>query len=69
MEAERKKVMVAIDENEESYHALLWVLDNLQETLHSHQLLIFAAEPSPNYINVFAASLSSARLYATVNNS
>ncbi|KAL8140075.1 hypothetical protein V2J09_006096 [Rumex salicifolius] len=63
-----KKIMVAIDESEESCSALLWAVDNLRDTFNSHRLLIFAAEPPPNYINIFAASLSSARLYSTVNN-
>ncbi|KAL8137613.1 hypothetical protein V2J09_003614 [Rumex salicifolius] len=67
MERERKKVMVAIDESEESYYALLWALDNLHEILASRQLVIFASEPLPNYTNVFSASLSSARLYTTAN--
>ncbi|KAL9267150.1 Universal stress protein A-like protein [Drosera capensis] len=62
-EGKKKKVMVFIDETQESYYALLWVLENLQESLISSPLLIFIAEPPPNYINSFAASFSSARLY------
>ncbi|GAB4828851.1 hypothetical protein Ancab_018510 [Ancistrocladus abbreviatus] len=65
--AETKKVMVFIDETEDSYYALMWVLSNLHESLLSQTLVIFTVEPPANYNSVFAASLSSARLYCTVS--
>ncbi|GAB2280051.1 hypothetical protein Dimus_014689 [Dionaea muscipula] len=64
---EKKKVMLAIDETQESYHALLWILDNFPESLVSNPLLIFTAEPPPTYTDTFAASFSNARLYCTVS--
>ncbi|GMH27498.1 hypothetical protein Nepgr_029341 [Nepenthes gracilis] len=63
---EKKKVMVAIDETEDSYYALMWVLDNLHESLLTCPLLIFMTEPPPNY-SVLASTLSSARLYSNVS--
>ncbi|CAK9159502.1 unnamed protein product [Ilex paraguariensis] len=64
-----KKVMVAIDESEASYYALNWVLENLKESInHSgNPLVIFMAQPRPNYTNVFAAPLGSARMYCNVS--
>ncbi|GMY18379.1 universal stress protein a-like protein [Fagus crenata] len=62
-----KKVMVAIDENENSYHALMWVLDNLKESVTKSTLVIFAAQPLANYTSVFAAPLGFARMYFPVS--
>ena len=62
-----KKVMVAIDENEKSYHALMWVLDNLKESVTKYTLVIFAAQPFANYSSVFAAPLGFARMYFPVS--
>ena len=62
-----KKVMVAIDENENSYHALMWVLDNLKESVTKSTLVIFAAQPFANYTSVFAAPLGFARVYFPVS--
>uniref|UniRef100_A0A5B7ANV4 Putative universal stress protein A-like protein n=1 Tax=Davidia involucrata TaxID=16924 RepID=A0A5B7ANV4_DAVIN len=64
-----KKVMVAIDENESSYYALMWVLENLRESItnSSNPLVIFMAQPSPQNSYVFAASLGSARMYCPVS--
>ncbi|KAJ6903037.1 universal stress protein A-like protein [Populus alba x Populus x berolinensis] len=42
------KVMVVIDESECSYRALMWVLDNLKESIKNLPLVIFAAQPPPN---------------------
>uniref|UniRef100_A0A7N0U1H3 UspA domain-containing protein n=1 Tax=Kalanchoe fedtschenkoi TaxID=63787 RepID=A0A7N0U1H3_KALFE len=67
MEGEKKQIMVAIDETDASYHALIWVLDNLKETLLDTSLLIFAAVPEPNYYHYVPASFGSARLYATAS--
>lgn len=64
-----KKVMLAIDESESSYHALMWVLKNLREsiTASGSPLHIFMPCPLPVNSNVFAASLGSARLYCPVS--
>ncbi|KAL9664744.1 hypothetical protein QQ045_020151 [Rhodiola kirilowii] len=61
---EGKKVMVAVDESEASYYALIWVLENLKEVLVNTSLVIFAAVPEPNYTQSIAATFSSARLYS-----
>ncbi|XP_048319253.1 universal stress protein A-like protein isoform X2 [Ziziphus jujuba] len=45
-----KKVMVAIDETESSYRALIWVLENLKESISKSPLVIFAAQPLPNHV-------------------
>ncbi|CAL5383488.1 unnamed protein product [Camellia sinensis] len=61
-----KKVMVAIDESKSRYHALMWLLQNLRETINSsgNPLLIFMVQPSPGTNpNVFAAPLGNARIY------
>ncbi|CAM8882062.1 unnamed protein product [Rhodiola kirilowii] len=57
---EGKKVMVAVDESEASYYALIWVLENLKEVLVNTSLVIFAAVPEPNYTQSIAATFSSA---------
>ncbi|KAK6921731.1 UspA [Dillenia turbinata] len=62
-----KKVMVAIDESEDSYYALLWVLDNLGDSASKTPLIIFNAQPPPNYHSVFAAALGAARMYTPVS--
>ena len=62
-----KKVMVVIYENENSYHALMWVLDNLKESVTKSTLVIFAAQPLANYTSVFAAPLGFARMYFPVS--
>ncbi|KAJ4828886.1 hypothetical protein Tsubulata_039859 [Turnera subulata] len=41
----KKKVMVAIDENECSYYALEWTLDKLRDTIADSELIIFTAQP------------------------
>ncbi|XP_065880797.1 universal stress protein A-like protein [Euphorbia lathyris] len=61
------KVMVAIDENENSYYALMWVLNNLKETLMEAPLYIFMAQPPAIDNLTFAASLGSARIYSSVS--
>ncbi|XP_059649686.1 uncharacterized protein LOC132295429 [Cornus florida] len=64
-----KKVMVAIDENESSYHAFIWVLENLKESINNsnNPLTIFMAQPSPTSNHVFSAALGSARMYCQVS--
>ncbi|KAL6969868.1 hypothetical protein U1Q18_029583 [Sarracenia purpurea var. burkii] len=65
----RKKVMVAIDESGSSYHALMWALENLRESIavSGNPLFIFMVQPSPANSNVFAASLGSARVYCPIS--
>ncbi|KAK9276975.1 hypothetical protein L1049_006514 [Liquidambar formosana] len=65
---EGKKVMVAIDESDYSYHALMWVLDNLKESITATPLVIFASQAPPNYNYIYAASLSSARMFTVSSN-
>lgn len=67
--ANGKKVMVAIEESEYSYYALMWTLDNLRESISGSdaQLLIFMAQPPPQHVVTYAASLGSARLYCPVS--
>lgn len=63
-ESTEKRVMVAIDESECSHYALMWVLDNLKESLTDKSpLLIFMAQPPPANNITFAAPLGSARMY------
>ena len=62
-----RKIMVAIDEGEYSHYALMWALDNLKESLESSKLVIFMAQPPPAKGDVFAASLSSARVHCPVS--
>ncbi|XP_021298858.1 universal stress protein A-like protein isoform X1 [Herrania umbratica] len=60
----QKKVMVAIDERGCSYHALMWVLKNLKESITKSPLVIFAAQPLPEYrYFTFAAELGFAHMY------
>ncbi|KAJ0095765.1 hypothetical protein Patl1_14983 [Pistacia atlantica] len=69
-EGSDKKVMLAIDESEYSHYALMWVLDNLKDSINKGQFIIFMAQQPPNYNYTFAASLGSARMYCpTVANS
>ncbi|XVF02238.1 hypothetical protein REPUB_Repub04eG0158800 [Reevesia pubescens] len=59
-----KKVMVAIDERDCSYDALIWVLKHLKESITKSPLVIFAAQPLPNFkYPIFAAQLGFARMY------
>lgn len=60
---ERKKVMVVIDESDSSYHALMWVLNNLKESIRSSSLVLFATQPPPRRGFAFAAPFGLARLY------
>ena len=64
-----QKVMLVIDENEYSYYALMWMLENLKESVTKSTLVIFAAQPLPNYTNVFAAPLGFARMYSPMSTS
>lgn len=62
-----RKVMVAIDESEYSHYALIWVLDNLKESITKSPLVIFMAQPPPHTNYTFPASLGSARMYCPVS--
>lgn len=42
----KKKVMVAIDESELSHYALEWTLENLGNTIHNSELIVFTAQPT-----------------------
>ncbi|GKV46535.1 hypothetical protein SLEP1_g53511 [Rubroshorea leprosula] len=61
----KKKVMVAIDESEDSYHALMWVLNNLKESFKSSQLVIFATQATPKCNSLSGAHIGYARMYCT----
>ncbi|KAL4610017.1 hypothetical protein ACB092_08G022100 [Castanea dentata] len=65
--SDQNKVMLVIDENEYSYYALMWMLENLKESVTKSNLVIFAAQPLPNYTNVFAAPLGFARMYSPMS--
>ncbi|XP_044492256.1 universal stress protein YxiE-like [Mangifera indica] len=58
-----KKVMLAIDESDYSYYALMWVLENLKDSINKGQFIIFMAQQPTNYNYTFAASLGTARMY------
>ena len=62
MEKERKgsikKVMVAIDESNFSYNALIWVLDNLKDSFTDTPLVIFATQPLANFSYAVSASVA-----------
>ncbi|XP_050374457.1 universal stress protein A-like protein [Argentina anserina] len=63
-EIAEKPVMVAVDESECSHYALMWVIDNLKESITAQKpLLIFMAQPPPANNLTFAAALGSARMY------
>lgn len=50
--AEKMRVMVAIDDSDESFYALQWVLDNLlnQDQANHHLTIIHVMEPLPHYV-------------------
>lgn len=60
-----RKVMVAIDESEQSHYALMWVLDNLKESISKFPLIIFMAQPPTKSKFVFTAPFGYARLYSS----
>ncbi|GAY47547.1 hypothetical protein CUMW_105260 [Citrus unshiu] len=60
-----RKVMVAIDESELSHYALMWVLDNLKESISKFPLIIFMAQPPTKSKFVFTAPFGYARLYSS----
>ncbi|GAV66293.1 Usp domain-containing protein [Cephalotus follicularis] len=62
-----RRVMVAIDEGEHSHYALMWVLDNMKESISKSSVFIFMAQPPPNRVLTYAASLGSARMYYPVS--
>ncbi|KAI4373282.1 hypothetical protein MLD38_011421 [Melastoma candidum] len=57
----QRKVMVAIDESEGSYRALVWALDNLKDNMK--EVVIFMAQPPPQQCFAVAAPLSSALMF------
>ncbi|KAH7516516.1 universal stress protein A-like protein isoform X1 [Ziziphus jujuba] len=62
-----KKVMVAIDETESSYRALIWVLENLKESISKSPLVIFAAQPLPNHVVSSAGIVGFGLLYCPLS--
>ncbi|KAL5553150.1 hypothetical protein UlMin_040551 [Ulmus minor] len=68
MEKKKKKVMVAIDESESSYYALIWVLDNLKEiTSTEWPLVIFATQLLPNCHFSVGGSIAFAGLFCPLS--
>ncbi|MED6149987.1 hypothetical protein PIB30_067823 [Stylosanthes scabra] len=61
------KVMVAIDESDDSYFALMWVLQTLKESLTTTTLVIFMPQPAIDNNYTFAATLGAARIYSPVS--
>ncbi|XP_028757907.1 universal stress protein A-like protein isoform X2 [Neltuma alba] len=59
-----KKVMVAIDESDYSYYALIWLLKTLKESIRSSSIMLFMVQPALDTNYTFQASLGSARLYS-----
>lgn len=64
-----KKVMVAIDESDCSHYALMWVLDNLKDSIIKSPLIIFVAQPPATGNITFAAPLGVARMYYPISSS
>ncbi|XP_011007746.1 PREDICTED: uncharacterized protein LOC105113305 isoform X2 [Populus euphratica] len=64
IEGSNQKVMVIIDESEYSYHALMWVLDNLKGFITDSPLVMFAALPTPNCNFAYGAQLGTTALYS-----
>ncbi|VVA17987.1 PREDICTED: universal stress [Prunus dulcis] len=62
-----KKVMVAIDESDCSHYALMWVLDNLKDSITKSPLIIFVAQPPATGNITFAAPLGVARMYYPIS--
>ncbi|KAL6969870.1 hypothetical protein U1Q18_029585, partial [Sarracenia purpurea var. burkii] len=59
-EGKKKKVMVAIDESENSHYALEWALKNLGNSIADSQLFIFHVQPISDYSYLYASSLGAA---------
>ena len=62
MGSEKKKVMVAIDESECSRYALQWTLDNLSQTIHISQLVLFTVQPISDFTYAYTSSFGAARM-------
>lgn len=57
--------MLAIDESEQSHYALMWVLDNIKESVSKFPLIIFMAQPPTKSNFMFAAPFGYACLYSS----
>lgn len=57
---EKKKVMVAIDESENSHNALEWALDKLRETIADSDVIIFTAQPNSDLGYLYASTFGTA---------
>ncbi|EXB77508.1 hypothetical protein L484_015433 [Morus notabilis] len=66
-ERSSKKVMVVIVESDCSYKALIWVLENLKESLKQSPLFIFATQPLINSNFAVSPSLGFIRLTCTLS--
>ncbi|KAG5240407.1 hypothetical protein OIU76_013792 [Salix suchowensis] len=53
---EKKKVMVAIDESENSNYALEWTLEKLRDTIADSDVIIFTAQPKFDLGSVYAST-------------
>ncbi|CAO2831410.1 unnamed protein product [Amaranthus hypochondriacus] len=58
---QKNKVMIAIDGSDSSSYALKWALQNLDDTLKSHGVILFTAI-SADYSGVFSGSVGSVPL-------
>ena len=65
MEVEKKKVMVAIDESENSYYALNWALDKLHDTIITSQLYLFTVQSVADLGFAYVSSYGAARTSST----
>ena len=60
---QKNKVMIAIDGSDSSSYALKWALQNLDDTLKSHGVILFTAI-SADYSGVFSGSVGSVRKFS-----
>ena len=60
---EKKKVMVAIDESENSNYALEWTLEKLRDTIADSDVIIFTAQPKFDLGSVYASTLGAVRKF------
>jgi predicted trehalose synthase len=64
---EKKKVMVAIDESENSHYALEWALDKLRETIADSDVIIFTAQPNSDLGYLYASTFGTARKFLLIS--
>lgn len=61
----KRKVMVAIDENENSYYALNWALDKLHDTIITSQLYLFTVQSVADLGFAYVSSYGAPRTSST----